>query len=251
MSASFLAFSLVLASVIAMGIVRYFRGRVRSTALIALALWMLYAGALGYSGILANPARRPPGIAFLLAPFVLWLMALTRLGVGRVIGESVPLQVLVGMQGFRFVVELYLDQLWSAGMLPRMMTFHGTNFDIVVGVSAPILALLIVRQKVSRKAVRAWNFVGLLVLANVVARGILTAPGPLQFLHADFPNRAIGTFPFTYIAGLMVPLAATLHVASILAVRNEARSAVPIGERVASTPSSAATHDRGGKVVLP
>ena len=250
MSASFLAFSLVLANVIAAGIVRYFRGGVRSTALIGLALWVLYAGALGYSGILANPTRRPPGIALLLAPFVLWVIALTRLGVGRVIGESVPLQVLVGMQGFRFVVELYLDQLWSAGMLPRMMTFHGTNFDILVGASAPFMAFLIARQRISTKTVRAWNVVGLLVLSNVVARGILSAPGPLQFLHADFPNRAIGTFPFTYIAGLMVPLAATLHVASLFATRTETLSAVRIGEGVASAPSSATGQD-SGRVVSP
>ena len=52
---------------------------------------------------------------------------------------------------------------------------------------------------------------GLLALANAVVRSALMAPEPLQFLHTTLPNGAIGTFPYTYIAGLCVPLAVSLH----------------------------------------
>jgi hypothetical protein len=226
MSASFLAFVLVLTGLLAVGIARYFPRRTAMAALAGLALWLLYAGAIGYAGLIADPGRRPPGLAFILAPFVAWLVALTGFRLGHRIHRTVPLALLVGLQGFRVVVELFLEGLWRSGLLPEMMTFHGANLDILVGLSAPVVAWLISRNAISGTAVWLWNLVGLLLLANVVARGILTAPGPLQLLTDDHPNRAIGIFPFSYIAGLMVPLAATLHIACLMRGRNAAPSGV-------------------------
>ncbi len=63
-----------------------------------------------------------------------------------------------------------------------------------------------------QRAALTWDWLGLLALANAVVRSALTAPGPLQLLHTILPNGAIGTFPYTYIAGLCVPLAVSLHV---------------------------------------
>ena len=34
----------------------------------------------------------------------------------------------------------------------------------------------------------------------------MTAPGPLNLIHAEVPNRMIGTFPFMFIPGFLVPL---------------------------------------------
>jgi hypothetical protein len=64
-----------------------------------------------------------------------------------------------------------------------------------------------------------WNYLGLAALANVVVRSALTAPGPLNMIHAEVPNLAIGVFPFTFIAGFFAPLAVILHVLAIRALR--------------------------------
>ena len=40
-----------------------------------------------------------------------------------------------------------------------------------------------------------WNVLGLPLLANVLTRALLTAPGPLNLIHVEVPNRMIGTFP--------------------------------------------------------
>ncbi len=68
-----------------------------------------------------------------------------------------------------------------------------------------------------------WNVLGLLVLANIVIRAILTAPGPLNLIHAEVPNLMIGTFPFMFIPGFFVPLAVMLHVAAFRAANGTAR----------------------------
>ncbi len=51
------------------------------------------------------------------------------------------------------------------------------------------------------KIALAWNVVGLLALANVVIRSMLTAPGPFNVIHAEVPNLMMGTFPFMFIPG--------------------------------------------------
>jgi hypothetical protein len=224
-------FSLALAGTVSFLIIRYFARSSKVKALIAFAAWVVYAGAIGYFG----PYARPPGIIFFVIPLVAWIVLLTRTRIGPVIYEAVPLAVLTGLQGYRIFVEFYLNELWKIGLLPKMMTFHGTNFDIVIGVSAPAVAFLIAKGSISWKAVLAWNVLGLVTLSNVVARGVLTAPGPLQVLSDDFPNLAVGLFPYTFIPGLMVMLAATLHIASIRRLLNCRNLVAPLKDRGATT----------------
>jgi len=219
LATSFLLFSLALAGTVAFLIFRYFPRTSKVKGAIAFAAWVIYAGAIGFFG----PYARPPGIVFFLVPLAAWIVVLTRTRIGPVIYAAVPLAVLTGLQVFRIFVELYLNELWAIGLLPRMMTFHGANFDIVIGLSAPVIAFLVAKGRISWKGVLAWNVLGLATLLNVVVRGALTAPGPLQILSDDFPNLAVRVFPYTFIPGLMVMLAATLHVVSIrrlLAYRN-------------------------------
>jgi len=217
LASSFLTFTLALAIVVSAVIATYVpRGR-RGPALALFVAWLLYAGMVGGLG----PFTRPPGIVFYLVPLVAWVVVLTRTRIGIVLSSAIPLAVLTGLQVFRIVVELFLNELWRAGLLPKMMTFHGANFEIVLAASAPVVALLVARRMLAWQAVLVWNALGLAVLANVVVRGVLTAPGPLQLLHDDHPNLALGLFPYTYVPGLMVMLAVTLHVASMRALFNE------------------------------
>jgi len=211
LATSFLLFTLAVAGTVTCLILYYFPRSSKLKALIAFVAWVIYAAAIGYFG----PYSRPPGIVFFVIPLVIWIVLLTRSRVGPFIYAVVPLTILTGLQAYRIFVELYLNELWKIGLLPRMMTFHGANFDIVIGVSAPVMALLVSKKWISWKGMLAWNALGLLTLSNVVARGVLSAPGPLQVLSDDFPNLAVGVFPYTFIPGLMVMLAATLHIVSI------------------------------------
>jgi hypothetical protein len=72
---------------------------------------------------------------------------------------------------------------------------------------------------------------GLLALANVVTRAVLTAPGPLNLIHAEVPNRMMGMFPFLFIPAFFVPLAVVLHMAAIQSISSGLRTAVPAGRQ--------------------
>lgn len=199
---------------------RYLPRRVAATTATGLLIWIAYAGSLGYHGVIGNPGLRPPGPFLLVFPVFLFVaMFLTRSANALRIATSIPLEWLMGLQVFRVVVELFLHQLWQQGLAPRMLTYDGANFDIVVGLSAPFVAWLYAKGFIRERLALAWNIFGLMMLANVAVRALLSAPGLLHVLTDDIPNLAIGIFPFTFIPGFMAPLALVLHVLAIRALR--------------------------------
>lgn len=225
MSILFLIFVAVISMLLAAGIVRYLPSHYKIPALAGLAAWIAYGGILGYTGVIANASALPPGLFYMLAPIIMLVMFMARSRVGETVALSFPLWLLMGMESFRLVVEVFLHQLWLDGQLPKMLTYQGANFDILIGISAPIVAWLLISRRISNRMALAWNAIGIAMLANVAVRAVLTSPGPLHFISTEVPNVAIGTFPFTYIPGLMVPLALVLHVLSIRALRLHMREA--------------------------
>ncbi len=192
---------------------RLLRSAVRVT--VVLLLWLTYVGLMSYSGVLRNPALRPPGIVYILLPVVLYIV-IGPLRSRTVV--SIPISLLLFVQIFRIAVELFLHQLWRDGVVPKMLTFEGANFDILVGLSAPFIAWISMRSRSGLQLALIWSWLSLLCLANTAARFILTTPGPLHLLHNEIPNFAPGTFPYTFIPGFFAPLAVILHILAIRAL---------------------------------
>jgi len=197
------------------------RGLKKSPAIIvsvAFVAWLAYVGGIGYAGIIRNTAMRPPGMVFLFVPVVLFLVSF----VVRTFSPAkpnavvtIPLAVLLALQSFRVIVELFIHQLWLDGLVPKMLAYSGANVDIYVGATAPVIAWISARWKRGVQLAVIWNVLGLLALANVVIRAVLTAPGPLNLIHPEVPNLMIGTFPYMFIPGYFVPLAVVLHVSAL------------------------------------
>jgi hypothetical protein len=213
----FLIFTGLVVGGVAGAIASYLDNRRRKAVLLVFLAWVFYTAALGYSGMLASPIGGPPRIALILVPVLLGALFLARSNAGRDLALSFPVSLLIGAQVFRVAVELFIHQFWSVGLVPKMLTYEGANFDILVGLSAPVVAWLVATRRLSTGLALAWNVFGLLLLANIVARAILTSPA-LQALVTEVPNRALGTFPFTFIPGLLAPLALILHVLAIRAL---------------------------------
>jgi hypothetical protein len=224
----FLGFVALMTAVIVLLSARYRSGQFAFGVLAALCAWFIYVGVLGYLGVIANTAIFPPGIALIFVPIVVFLVLfIVRVGssAGARVALAFPLWVLIGTQAFRVGVELFIHQLWINGLVPKMLTFAGANVDIYIGASAPVIAWLSMRGWWGQRLALFWNILGLLSLANVVTRAVLTAPGPLHLIHAEVPNRMIGTFLFMFIPGFFVPLAVVLHVLAIRSIVSHARRA--------------------------
>jgi hypothetical protein len=223
----FLGFVALMAAVVVALIARYLSRRAAFGVLAGLSVWFIYTGLMGYFGVVKNTAMRPPGIAFIVVPVVVFLILfIVRFSASTRFALAFPLWILLGIQCFRIGVEMFLHQLWINGIVPKMLTFEGANVDIYIGASAPLIAWLSTRGRLGLKLALAWNVLGLLALTNVVARAVLTSPGPFNLIHAEVPNRMFGTFPFMFIPGFFVPLAVTLHVLAIRAISSRLRTAI-------------------------
>jgi hypothetical protein len=225
-STLFLAFLAMMAAIVVALIARYLNLRAAFRVLVGLSVWLIYAGLLGFFGVVKNTATRPPGIAFIVVPVLVFLfLFIVRSSASARLALAFPPWIILGMQCFRIGVELFLHQLWIDGLVPKMLTFEGANVDIYIGASAPLIAWLSTRGRLGMRLALAWNALGLLALTNVVIRAVLTAPGPFNLIHAEVPNLMMGMFPFLFIPGFFVPLAVVLHVLAIRAISSRLRTA--------------------------
>jgi hypothetical protein len=225
-AALFIGFVVLMAAAIVATVIRYLDKRTAFALAASLLAWSTYVGLMGYCGVIRNTNLRPPGIAFIIIPIVIFLevfIVATKSSAGARVALAFPLWIILAAQSFRIGVELFLHQLWIEGLVPKMLTFEGANVDIFVGLSAPLIAWFSTRGQPGIRVALVWNILGLLALSNVVVRAVLTAPGPLNLIHTGVPNLMMGTFPFVFIPGFFVPLAAVLHVVAIRAIGTQLR----------------------------
>jgi hypothetical protein len=224
----FIGIVAVMVALVAATVARYQGGRAAWRVLAGLLVWLTYAGLLGCLGVLKDLSARPPGVVFLVVPVLLFLLVFVAFIVLSTASARValafPLWILLGAQSFRICVELFLHQLWIGGLVPRMLTFDGANVDIYVAASAALIAWLSTRGRWGLRIALGWNVLGLLAITNVVTRAVLTAPGPLNLIRTEVPNRLLGTFPFLFIPGFFVLLGVVLHLLAMRAIASRLRS---------------------------
>jgi hypothetical protein len=178
--------------------------------------WMLFTGVLALGGFYQVTDVFPPRIGTAGAfPAILFGVALTVFFAKNFVNK-LPLTVLTLLHVIRIPVELVLYSLAHAGSIPTAMTFEGTNFDILSGLTAPFIYWLTFRNgKTNRPLLIAWNSVALLLLINVVTIAIRAFPSPMQQIAFDQPNRAVMYFPFIWLPAVVVPIVFFAHIASL------------------------------------
>jgi hypothetical protein len=183
---------------------------------LALWAWLALLVLLADRRFFLDFQRLPPRILVAILPSLALLLFLS---VTRVLDGTlarIPPAMLVYLQSFRIVVEFVLWQLVSAGVAPEIMSFHGRNFDIVVGLSAPVVAYGCFTRRIWPERVALWwNVAGILILLNTVVHAQLATPSPFRVFHTIPPNTFIAYPPYVLLPAFLVPLAWFLHAMSI------------------------------------
>ena len=187
------------------------------TFLIFSICWILIQSILGFSGFYRNINLVPPRIMlFGLLPILLIFVS-TFLSIrGKKFIDSIDLKLLTYCHTIRVLIEIILTLLYHKGLMSVLVTFEGTNFDILSGISAPIIVFFVFRKKTVRhRALLLWNFICLILLLNVIVTAVLSTPSPMQLLSLAQPNVAILTFPFNLLPSFIAPLMLYAHLIAI------------------------------------
>lgn len=219
---SYISITFILITFLTVGLLFY---AIRQTAfktiagkilLFLIPFWLFFTAILALGGFYTTTDSIPPRI-FLIAAFpALLLIIFYFIFFRKNFIEKLPLKILTLLSIVRIPVELVLLWLYQNGQVPQIMTFEGNNFDILSGITAPLVAWLAFRgEKINRKLLIIWNIFALLLLFNIVITAVLSIPSPVQQISFEQPNRAVLYFPYIWLPAVVVPIVLFTHLASL------------------------------------
>ena len=185
-------------------------------AIAIITAWAVLHSCLSLTGFYFITDEMPPRFALTILPPVAFIIVLLSTRAGKQYTDGLDMKWLTLLHVVRLPVELMLLGLYYHKGIPELMTFEGRNFDILSGITAPVIYYFgFVRKTVGRRALLAWNFICLGLLIHIVADAVLSAPFPFQQFAFDQPNIAVLYFPFVLLPCCIVPLVLWSHLAAI------------------------------------
>lgn len=180
-------------------------------------VWLAAQALLGVLDFYKDLSAVPPRLLFLPVPALLTIAVLLSLNQSRNWLLQADLKLLTWLHVVRIPVELTLYLLFLHGGVPKIMTFEGANPDILSGISAIPVALLLFRGgKVRKAGLIIWNLACLALLVNIVYHAVFSTPYPFQKYGFEQPNVAIFYFPFLWLPAFVVPVVLLAHLSSLV-----------------------------------
>jgi hypothetical protein len=196
------------------------------TVMAIIAGWIIMQSIISLNGFYLVSDTVPPRFVLLLGPPTLSIIFLFLTKKGRRFIDSLSIRWLTILHSIRIPVEFILYGLFLHKLIPQIMTFEGSNPDIISGITAPIIYYLVfIRQKLSKRVLLFWNIICLVFLVNIVTIAILSAPFTFQRFAFDQPAIGVLHFPFILLPCCIVPLVLLSHLASIRQLVIEIRKA--------------------------
>lgn len=184
---------------------------------VLLSLWLVMVATLAVNGFYTNFEAVPPRLIFALIPPIILIVFLVSNSKSRLFLKKIPITTMTYLHIIRVPVEIILWWMFLGGLVPKLMTFEGINYDILSGITAPFIAIFAVGFKNKRRIIAiVWNFVALGLLFNIVGHALLSAPTPFQKFAFDMPNIGVSYFPFVWLPAFVVPAVIFAHLVSLI-----------------------------------
>jgi hypothetical protein len=179
-------------------------------------IWLTLTGALSFFGFFQRFDQLPPRIALAIIPVIGVIILISTSKKTTAFITHIPQTWLINIQSFRVLIELILWRLVTTNIAPDIMSWHGRNFDIITGITAPIIAYYcFTKPQWHPRIALLWNSLGIILLGNVFIHGLLSAPTPFQQILTEPANTFIGYFPYIWLPTFVVPSALLFHIFSI------------------------------------
>lgn len=184
-----------------------------------LALWIAFLSGLANTNYFTEFQAIPPRLGLVVVPPLVFLLFLSFSPSIKPFLDTLNLKMMAYVQSFRIFMEAILWILVSSHALPKTMSFTGNNFDILIGLTAPIVGFYTFKGGYRRLGLlKLWNITGILILSVTVLSGLLSAPTPFRMIYEPISTAIIATFPYILLPGFIVPFALACHILSLRAV---------------------------------
>lgn len=180
-------------------------------------IWLGLQGSLAYKGFYQDETTTPPRFMLAVVPSLIFIIVLLIIKQGQGFKNGLDLKKLTLLHIVRVPVELVLYWLAANETVPELMTFAGRNFDVLSGITAPIMYIVCFKGKEVRNKnlLLVWNFVCLALLVNIVVNAVLSVPTRIQQFAFDQPNIALLYFPFIWLPCFIVMVVLLSHLVAI------------------------------------
>lgn len=194
----------------------YLAANKNKKAFLIVTIYLIVQGLLAYLNFYSAQPLNPAKVPIVVLPSFALLFYTLFSSSGKKFILSLNLKTLTLIHTIRIPVELVLFLLFTHKAIPEIMTFEGRNFDILAGISAPIIYYFtFIKNNIGRNGLLLWNIISLGLLINIIVYAIFSLETPIQQFGFNQPNRAILYFPFIWLPAVVVPLVFFSHCAAI------------------------------------
>jgi hypothetical protein len=177
--------------------------------LLVFLVWLIYLIGLTRTDWLDSLELPPRMPLLVILPSIAFSLIITAQKGFKPILEKVPLHFPVYLQSFRILVEFLIWGAFLNGILSKQVTFEGTNYDVLVGLTALIMGYFVQNGKVGKKGLLYWNIASLVIFAGTLASFVYS------FYIAQEIRLSLSQLPYLFLPGILVAIALFLHIFSI------------------------------------
>jgi len=192
----------------------YYASNRSSKFITIIVLWGILHSILAMSGFYENTKTVPPRFILLVIPMIAIVLSSVFSKKMKNWLSTFNLKMLTYLHMVRIPVELVLYWLFLGNYVPELMTFEGRNFDILAGITAPIVAFFAFKKhKTNKLLLWIWNVFSIILLINILVIAVLSTPTVLQQFAFEQPNIAVMKFPFILLPAIIVPIVLVSNMA--------------------------------------
>lgn len=201
----------------------YSNGKPKKLTLLII-FWSIFQSILAFLGFYHITETIPPRFGLVLLPTTILIIYGLLPSQQRWLFKVRNTKISSLLHTIRLPVEIVLFGLFLYDMIPELMTFKGRNFDIIMGITSPIIGFLIFKNKIRKKGLLIWNIVGLILIFFILINGILSSELLFQVFSFEKPNLAMNFFPFILLPSTIVPIVIWTHFSDIFKLLKEMKN---------------------------
>jgi hypothetical protein len=187
------------------------------TVLTFVIIWLFATAVLSFYNFFIEFDQLYRLILLISFPLVVVLLTMSTSS-SRSFLHQMPLTTLTYIHIVRVPLEITFWWLALEGIITSKMTFEGTNYDILSGISAPFAAIFLVglRSK-SRIGATIWNLVALALSVYVLKTALSVSPY-INPSPGNDSNFVLFRFPFVWVFGFVFPVIIGSHLLSLFKI---------------------------------